>query len=74
MEVSLEHLHEDISSSFSPHTLKAQASFLKDKAVSLLSGATFHTYFGPVDTSTQQQQQQQEEDLDDDIVRDGPVP
>jgi len=40
--------YEDISSSFSPHTPKALASFLKDKAVSSLRGATVQTYFGPV--------------------------
>ena len=58
-EVSSE--YDDISSSFSPHTLKALASFLKDKTISLLSGATVQTYFGPVNTRTTQ-------DLDNIIV------
>ena len=58
-EVALEEAsseYEDISSSFSPHTPKARLSFLKDKAVSLLFGATVQTYFGPVYISTAQQQ------------------
>ena len=58
-EVSSE--YEDISSSFSSHTPMARASFLKDKAVSLLSGGTVQTYFGPFYTSTTQER---EEDLD----------
>lgn len=37
--------YEDISSSFSPHhTPKARVSFLKDKAASLLLGATVQTF------------------------------
>ena len=50
---------EEVSSGYEdvdPHTPKALASFLKDKAVSLLRGATVQTYFGPVYTSTAQQQ------------------
>lgn len=65
MEASSE--YDDISSSFSTHTPKARASFIKDKAVRLLRGATIQAYFGPVYTSTTQEG---EEGLDD-IVRVG---
>ena len=59
----------DVSSEYeevNTHTPQAWASFLKDKSVSLLCGATAQTFLGPVNTGTAQ-----EEDLDDDgsIVR-----
>jgi hypothetical protein len=60
--------YEDVSNSLSPHIPMAQASFLKDKAISLLFGATVQTYFGPVITGTTQQQ---EDGIEDDIVRVG---
>ena len=67
-EVALEEAsseYEDISSSFSPHTPKALASFLKDKAVSLLSGANVQASLLGPDTK------EGKEDLDDGIVRVG---
>jgi len=54
--------YKDISSSFSPHTHMARASFLKDKAVSLLRGATVQTFLVSLDSK------EGEEDLDDCIV------
>ena len=53
----------DVSSEYeevNTHTPQAWASFLKDKSVSLLCGATAQTFLGPVNTGTAQ-----EEDLDD---------
>lgn len=56
--------YEDISSSFSPHTPKALASFLKDNAASLLRGATVQTFLLSPDSK------EGEEDVDG-IVRVG---
>jgi len=67
MDASASSEYEDISNSFSPHAPVARASFLKDKAASLLRGATVQAFLlGPNSNRTTQQ----EEGLDDDgIVR-----
>ena len=55
--------YEEVDSSISTHTPKTRASFLKDKAVSLLRGVTAQSYLDL--------QQQEEEDLENGIVHVG---